>query len=182
MQEKDIAIVFDCGATNVRVIAMDKSGSILASNSMSNETDEDPHYPGGRIWDLDKLWGKLCKAASAVTTEIDTQRIAGATVTTFGVDGAFTDKKGELLYPVISWQCQRTAPIMNNIDKYLPLKEIYKTSGVYPYAFNTINKMVWFKENRPDIIEKAHRFLFIPSFVKRVNHIVNGGISFRNHY
>ncbi|TLX73491.1 L-fuculokinase [Labilibacter sediminis] len=165
MFEKDIAIVFDCGATNVRVIAMDKAGQILASHAMPNETDDDPHFSGGRIWDIEKLWGKLCKAAKVVTSEIDTTRIAGATVTTFGVDGAFTDEKGELLYPVVSWQCQRTAAVMENIEKYIPLKKLYAISGVYPYAFNTINKMIWFKENRPDILEKAHRFLFIPSLL-----------------
>lgn len=163
MTQKDIAIVFDCGATNVRVIAMDTSGEILASHSMSNETDEDPNCAGGRIWDIEKKWGKLCYAAKKVTSEIDKNRIAGTTVTTFGVDGAFVDKKGNMLYPVISWQCARTQPIMENISKYVPLAKLYEISGVYPYAFNTINKMIWFKENRPDIIEKAHRFLFIPS-------------------
>lgn len=165
MLEKDIAIVFDCGATNVRVIAMDRSGKILASHTRSNETDEDPNFAGGRIWELEKLWGKLCEASKKVTAEIDTRRIAGVTVTTFGVDGTFVDEDANLLYPVISWQCQRTASIMNKIEKYLPLKAIYKISGVYPYAFNTINKMIWFKENRPDIIEQAHRFLFIPSLL-----------------
>lgn len=165
MLEKDIAIVFDCGATNVRVIAMDKSGQILASHSMPNETDEDPHYTGGRIWDIEKLWSKLCKASTIIADSIDTNRIAGATVTTFGVDGAFVDKAGELLYPVISWQCQRTSAIMNNIEKYIPLKDLYAESGVYPYAFNTINKLIWYKENRPDIIEQSHRFLFIPSLL-----------------
>lgn len=165
MNQKDIAIVFDCGATNVRVIAMDKSGKQIASHSFPNETDEDPHYPGGRIWDLDRLWGKLASAARHVTAEIDCNRIAGATVTTFGVDGAFVDKQGELLYPVISWQCERTTPIMVNIEKYMPLSELYKASGVFPYAFNTINKMIWFRENRPDVLKKAHRFLFIPSLL-----------------
>ncbi|MGQ1786052.1 MULTISPECIES: L-fuculokinase [unclassified Saccharicrinis] len=165
MQEKDIAIVFDCGATNVRVIAMDKHGSILASQSKPNETDEDPYTPGGRIWDLDKLWEKLCGAANVVTSQIDTNRIVGVTVTTFGVDGAFVNELGDLLYPVISWQCERTVSIMDNIEKYLPLEEVYKVSGVYPYAFNTINKMIWFKENRPEIIEQSHRFLFIPSLI-----------------
>ena len=165
MNQKDIAIVFDCGATNVRVIAMDKSGKQLASHALPNEIDEDPHYPGGRIWDLDKLWQKLVSAAKHVTAEIDCNRIAGATVTTFGVDGAFVDAQGELLYPVISWQCERTTPIMANIEKYIPLTELYKTSGVFPYAFNTINKMIWFRENRPDVLENAHRFLFIPSLL-----------------
>ncbi|TRX63539.1 L-fuculokinase [Carboxylicivirga sp. M1479] len=165
MIEKDIAIVFDCGATNVRVIAIDDAGQILSSYALPNETDEDPHYAGGRIWDLEKLWGKLRKAAKYVTSEIDCSRIAGATVTTFGVDGAFVDEKGELLYPVISWQCQRTSAIMDNIDKYLPLQDLYKITGVYPYAFNTINKMIWFKENKPEIVDEAHRFVFIPSLL-----------------
>ncbi len=165
MLEKDIAVVFDCGATNVRVIAIDKSGQILASHTLPNETDEDPNYQEGRIWDLDKLWDKLCMSAKIITSKIDLQRIAGVTVTTFGVDGAFVDKKGTLLYPVISWQCQRTTPIIKNIKKYIHLKELYSISGVFPYAFNTINKMIWFKENRPDIIDSAHRFLFIPSLL-----------------
>ncbi len=160
---KDIAIVFDCGATNVRVIAMDTKGQILASKSAPNETDPDPEHEGGVIWDIEKMWGKLCVAAKHVTSQIDPSRIAGATVTTFGVDGAFVDTEGELLYPVISWQCERTHPIMDSIEKYLPLEELYSISGVYPYAFNTINKMIWFRENRPDIINQAERFLFIPS-------------------
>lgn len=160
---KDIAIVFDCGATNVRVIAMDAKGQILASKSAPNETDPDPHHEGGVIWDIEKMWGKLCVAAKHVTSQIDSSRIAGATVTTFGVDGAFVDDKGELLYPVVSWQCPRTHPIMDNVGKYMPLDDLYALSGVYPYAFNTINKMIWFRENRPDVINEAHRFLFIPS-------------------
>lgn len=165
MIQKDIAIVFDCGATNVRVIAINKTGQILAAKSFPNETDEDPNYPGGRIWEMEKMWGKLCQAAQKVTSKIDLQRIAGATVTTFGVDGTFVSKEGNLLYPVISWQCPRMQPIMDTIEKYVPKQELYQISGVYPYAYNTINKLVWFKENRPEIIEKAHQFLFITSIL-----------------
>ncbi len=163
MIKKDIAIVFDCGATNVRVIAMDTKGQIVASQTMPNETDADPHLSGGRIWDVQKIWEKLCKAAQAVTAAIDTSRIAGVTVTTFGVDGTFTDETGQLLYPVISWQCPRTQSILEDISKYISVEQLYQISGVYPYAFNTINKMIWFKENRPDVVDQASHFLFIPS-------------------
>lgn len=165
MSLKDIAIVFDCGATNIRVVAINIAGEIIASKSFPNETDEDPFYPGGKIWDFDKLWGKLCKAARIVCNEIDTGRVAGITVTTFGVDGTFTDSNGEIIYPVISWQCQRTQPIMTNIEKYIPTKELFEISGVFPYSFNTIHKIIWFKENRPEIIQNAYRFLFMPSLI-----------------
>ncbi|WP_321372339.1 L-fuculokinase [uncultured Draconibacterium sp.] len=163
MSEKDLAIVFDCGATNLRVIAMDVHGKIVASESTANNTSPDPEFPGGVIWDVEEMWGKLCSASQNVMAAIDTKRIAGVTVTTFGVDGAFVDTRGKLLYPVISWQCQRTTPVMNEIGKYIPLEELYAEAATFPYAFNTINKLVWLKENRPEVIEKAHRFLFITS-------------------
>ena len=163
MPEKDLAIVFDCGATNLRVIAMDVHGKIVASESTANNTSSDPEFPGGAIWDVEEMWAKLCFASQKVMAAIDGKRIAGVTVTTFGVDGAFVDKEGKLLYPVISWQCQRTTPVMNVIGKYIPLEELYVEAATFPYAFNTINKFVWMKEKRPEVIEKAYRFLFITS-------------------
>jgi len=163
MPEKNIVIVFDCGATNVRVIAIDSHGRIIASESTANGTKPDPFNSSWRIWDAPEIWHKMCLASKKVTREIDTGRITGATVTTFGVDGTLFDSSGKMLYPVISWQCERTAPIMANIGKYIPVEDLYKECGVLPFTFNTINKLIWFAENKPDIIDKSHRFLFMPS-------------------
>jgi L-fuculokinase len=163
MTKGDIVIVFDCGATNVRVIAINSKGVILASESFPNNTQYDPYYPAYRIWDVNEIWDKMCRASKMVISRIDINRIAGVTVTTFGVDGTLFDISGKMLYPVISWQCERTNPIMANIDKYIPLIELYQESGVLPFTFNTINKLIWFSEQRPELIEQSHRFLFMPS-------------------
>jgi L-fuculokinase len=163
MPEKDIVIVFDCGATNVRVIAIDSSGRISAVESTANSTKPDPGNPAWRIWDAPEIWNKMCLASKKVTGKIETGKICGATVTTFGVDGTLFDRSGNMLYPVISWQCDRTVPIMANIGKYMPLEDLYGKCGVLPFNFNTINKLIWFAENSPGIIEKSHRFLFMPS-------------------
>ena len=159
----DIIIVFDCGATNVRVIAIDGKGKILASEAYPNNTRPDPFYPAYRIWDADEIWDKMCRASQSVVNRIDRKLIAGVTVTTFGVDGALFDKSGKMLYPVISWQCERTGPVMANIGKYLPLAELYSECGVQPFTFNTINKLIWLAENKPALIDKSHIFLFMPS-------------------
>jgi len=163
MPKGDIVIVFDCGATNVRAVAIDPGGKILASESFPNTTSPDPLYPSYRIWDIEEIWNKMCRASQKVVSQINVERIAGVTVTTFGVDGAFFDKAGNMLYPVISWQCERTNPIMSNIDKYLPVNELYSESGVLPFTFNTINKLLWFAEQKPGIVEKSYKFLFMPS-------------------
>lgn len=158
-------LIFDCGATNVRVIAMTPDGTVKASQSYPNRTVEDPLHPGGKIWPLEEIWKKLCKASVAVTSQINTSEIIGVSATTFGVDGTFVDRKGTPLHPVISWQCERTAPVMKKIDKYIPLNELYNKSGVYPYNFNTVNKLIWFKENRPQVFTDGVRFLFMPSLL-----------------
>ena len=160
---KDIAIVFDCGATNVRVVAINSKGDILASESLPNNTQADPYYPSGRIWDVEEIWAKMCSASRNVIQRINRDLIAGVTITTFGVDGTLFDKSGKMLYPVISWQCERTVPVMANIDKYLPLSDLYSEAGPLPFNFNTINKLIWFRENRPDLVDKTAMFLFMPS-------------------
>ncbi len=115
MPKGDIVIVFDCGATNIRVIAINSKGEILASESLPNNTQPDPYYPSYRIWDVNEIWNKMCLASQKVVNQIKIDRIAGVTVTTFGVDGTLFDKSGEILYPVISWQCERTNSIIANI-------------------------------------------------------------------
>ena len=163
MKNGDIVIVFDCGATNVRVIAINSQGVILASESLQNNTHPDPSYPSYRIWDAKEIWDKMCIASKKVISKINSEQIAGVTITTFGVDGTLFSKAGNMLYPVISWQCERTIPIMSGIDKYLPLSNLYRECGVLPFNFNTINKLIWLVEQKPELVEKSHRFLFMPS-------------------
>jgi L-fuculokinase len=163
MPKGDTVIVFDCGATNVRVIAINSKGVILAIESFPNNTRPDPSYPSYRIWDIKEIWDNMCLASQKVIRQINVNRIAGVTVTTFGVDGTLFDKSGKMLYPVISWQCERTNPIMANIDRYLSINELYGESGVLPFSFNTINKLIWLIEQKPEIVEKSSSFLFMPS-------------------
>lgn len=160
-----VVIVLDCGATNVRAVAVDSIGKIVAIHSIKNNTQPDPFFRTGLIWDVEEIWLKLIQCTQAVKNQIKEYKIVAITVTTFGVNGAPVDNEGKLLYPVISWQCQRTVPIMEDIKKYICLQKIYKTSGVNAYHFNTINTLIWLKENHPDVIDKMHAFLFITSLL-----------------
>lgn len=160
---RDIVIVFDCGATNVRVIAINSKGEIVSSESYANNPRPDPFYPAYRIWDINEIWNKMCLASKSVLGRIKAEEVLGVTVTTFGVDGTLFGKDGKMLYPVISWQCERTNPIMAEIGKYIDLTDLYKENGVLPFNFNTINKLIWFAEKRPDILNQSYRFLFMPS-------------------
>lgn len=162
MKQK-IILVLDCGATNVRTIAVSEKGEILASESLSNNTQPDPENRNYRIWDVNEIWNKFRTTTGKVLEKIKPENIAGITLTAFGVDGAPFNKSGKMLYPVISWQCQRTESVMRNIGKYIPVEHLYSINGIQPFNFNTINKLIWLKENRPAIIDQMDWFIFIPS-------------------
>ena len=160
-----LVIVLDCGATNVRSVAIDEKGNIVAQKSLPNNTQADPNFVGGLIWDIDEIWEKLITTLSEVLNKIDKQAIVAITITTFGVDGAPMTKSGKMLHPVISWACQRTQPIMDNIERYISLDKLYAISGVNAFSFNTINKLIWLKENKPEVLDLMDYFVFMPSLL-----------------
>jgi L-fuculokinase len=164
MSEK-LVIVLDCGATNVRAVAVDTKGRIIAMHNLANATRQDPDYQTGLIWDLDEIWNKACTCTKAVSEKINIKNLTGLTVTTFGVNGAPVNKQGKLLYPVISWQCQRTVPLMEKLESLVPFPAIYGISGVYRYSFNTIYTLLWLKENHPEVLDRMEGFLFISSLI-----------------
>lgn len=158
-------LCLDCGATNVRAILVDEKGNLVAKSSQPNSTDTGAENPDYHVWNADRILNQLAECTRNILPKVDATQIKGVTITTFGVDGALVNATGELLYPVISWKCPRTAEVMKTVDKYLPQAKLNEISGVGEFAFNTIYKLIWLKENRPELLEQAHAWLFISNIL-----------------
>ncbi|WP_044203183.1 L-fuculokinase [Flammeovirga sp. OC4] len=162
---KDLAVVLDCGATNIRAIILDKEGQVVAKYAVNNNSRPDPSNEEYTIWDIEEIMDKLSYCSQKVIELVDHKRIASIGISTFGVDGAFVGEDGQLLSPVISWKCQRTIPVLDTIDKYFSKEELLMKTGVGAFSFNTINKMIWYKENQAETILEAKHWLFISSLI-----------------
>jgi L-fuculokinase len=158
-------LILDCGATNVKACLIDTKGRIIASHSLPNETVADPNFAGGLIWDIDSIWNKLSVCSRNICSGIKDVEIIAVTVTTFGVDGAAMKADGTVCYPVISWQCSRTGVIEKNIGKYFDPEWLYGVSGLQSYHFNTIHKLIWLRENRPDVLKEMDYYVLMPSLI-----------------
>ncbi|AZQ64954.1 L-fuculokinase [Flammeovirga pectinis] len=163
--EKNIVMVLDCGATNVRAIAIDQEGQLIAKHAVPNVARKDPNHSDYTIWDIEEILDKLSFCTKKVLAEIDPKKVTSIGVSTFGVDGAFVDGKGGLISPVIAWKCKRTIPVLTSIDKYFNKEDLFLSSGVGYFSFNTINKMIWYKENEDNTIQTAKHWLFISSLI-----------------
>ena len=158
-------LCLDCGATNVRAILVDEKGTLVAKASQPNSTDAGAENPEYHVWNAERILSQLADCARQIMPQVDAAEVKGVTITTFGVDGALVDEQGELLYPVISWKCPRTAEVMKQVGKYMPQSRLNTLSGVGEFAFNTIYKLIWLRENRPELVEKAHAWLFISNIL-----------------
>lgn len=169
--KQEVILVLDCGATNVRAIAIDRQGKIVARASTPNASDISAENSAWHQWSLDAILQRFSDCCQKIASELSACCIRGMTVTTFGVDGALVDNQGRLLYPVISWKCPRTALVMKNIDRLISSRQLQDISGVGAFSFNTLYKLVWLRESHPQLVENAYAWLFISSLI---NHRLTG--------
>ncbi|NLE30456.1 MAG: L-fuculokinase [Phycisphaerae bacterium] len=170
-----IVIVWDCGATNFRAVAIDSNGRILAQAKAPNQTVPQPGGPPEwRIWDIEKIFSDLCRLTTQVVSQIDKTRIKALTITTWGADAAPVDREGNLVYPLISWQCPRTVPIMERVKTQLDANDVFRRTGYQFMSFNTLFKLMWIHENAPDAWEKTYKFM---NHTGILNHRLTGRFS-----
>ncbi|ENM5728593.1 L-fuculokinase [Vibrio mimicus] len=160
-----VVMVLDCGATNLRAIAIDSKGAIVSSHFLKNTTKCDEQNRDFHVWDFEEIWQKLVECGQHVIRQIGAGNVKALTVTTFGVDGAPFDKNGQQLYPIISWKCPRTVPVMAQVEEEIDRLELFRDNGIGNYSFNTLYKLRWLKEHEPNVYSKMDKFVFISSMI-----------------
>jgi len=164
--QDDLVLVFDCGSTNIRAVAVGTSGEPVASASRTNGP---ARQPGGRaewlIWDVGEIWRKITETAREVSNIVGADRIKAITITTWGADGAPVSRDGTPTYPPISWRCPRASDMAEAISGKISPWELYKITGYQVISFNTLLRMMWLRRNVPDTLDRAHTWLMMPGLL-----------------
>lgn len=92
--------------------------------------------------------------------------IAGIGVTSFGETFVMTNGKGEPLLPSMLYTDPRGEKECAQLAEELGSKEkIAEITGVRPHEMYSISKIMWVKNNRPDIFEKTAHIFLIEDFI-----------------
>ncbi len=160
-------IGIDLGSTNLKVVIYQPDGTSVASASAPMDLlHPDPDHPDWAVWDPDRIWNHIGRLLQeTVATLDDPSAIRAVAVTGLGMDGVPVAKDGTVLYPFISWHCPRTAPQYERWLEQVGADKQFAITGNPVWTFNTVFRLQWMKENEPELLAKAERWLVIEDFL-----------------
>lgn len=155
----------DIGTSACKVAIFDLNGNVVAQ-----ENEPYPVYYPKRDFveqDANEWWQSVCKATKKCIqkNEIHAQNIVG-----IGVDGQSwtalpVDETVKPLYHAIIWMDRRSSKQCAEVLAKIGEARIFAVSGNSFDAGYTTPKILWLKENEPDIYRNTYKFLQSNSYI-----------------
>ena len=163
----DLIMGIDLGSTSIKAVMYDLSGKPVAEASAKLDTsNDDPAHPAWCVWKHQDIWYSVKTVISQSVKKIPSGgKLRAMAVTGFGMDGLPLNKDGIELYDLISWHCPRTLPQFEQTQKIIDPKEMFSETGMRPMVINSIYRIMWMQQNKPEIIDKAAKWLLIEDYV-----------------
>lgn len=163
----DLLLGIDIGATGIKAGFFHPDGRIAAIASRRNApVEQHDGEPGWMVWDAESLWATVCQCIrEGLETVGNPGQVKGVACTGFGADGVPMTEDGNKLYPIISWHCKRTLPQWKEVSQRLGDETIFNITGYHNYPINTLNRLLWFQQNRPDVLERTYRWLQVQDYI-----------------
>jgi xylulokinase len=160
-------LAHDMGTGGNKVVLYDNEGTIIAKSFQSYPT----LYPQPRWAEQRPLdwWRALVDGTRQVLSEvqIDKSKIAAISFSGQGMGNVPVDKNGNLLRDTtIVWFDSRSTEQANRVLEKIGPDRWYKITGCgFDPAFFTGFKLMWVKENEPELFKKTHVFLATKDYI-----------------
>ena len=160
-----IFAAIDVGTTGGRTILFDENGKELARDYQEWESI----YPTPVMVEQDaNSWWNAIKGTidgSIQKGKINAEDIVSLSITNQRETIVPVDAQGEPLHNALVWQDRRTTKECEFISEKIGIEKIYTTTGLTIDPYFSSSKILWFKNNKPDIYKKTHKFLLVADFI-----------------
>lgn len=159
-------IGMDCGTTNIKAIIMSEEGKRMAEASRPS-TFLNPG-PNMHEQDANEWWKQAKEIFHSLMSQVDihvAENICGLSISSHTVSMLPLDKDGQPLRNALTYQDGRSARQMYQILVKMGFDHFVNTVGGQPSVAFLPCKLLWFKENEPELFEKTECFLQASSFI-----------------
>ena len=156
----------DLGTTNVKAMIMDENGNVAASASRAN-TLIVPE-PNNAEQDSNLWWKNTVEILQEVTQKSGSEivkRIRGISVSSQTVTMLPVDAEGTPLRNAIIWMDGRSGKQLEYIIDRIGFDRYVSIIGGQPDTGFLPNKILWYKENEPELFAKTYKILQASSYI-----------------
>lgn len=158
-------IGLDLGTTTVKATVYSEKGIPVADSSLERIllTPKEGYFEQ----DANTWYEDSCTVIKAATKDIDKNDVAGISISSQGITTVPVDEEFNPLNNAINWMDVRSVDSWKRFLDEVGVKYIQKTTGysVSCDAPKFVAKMMWVKENLPEVYNKTRYFLMPASFV-----------------
>ena len=162
---KDYLLGIDIGTSACKVAIFNKSGQVMASAS----GDYPVYYPreGWAQQKPDEWWSAVC---GAIRECLKMGNIFGEQIAGIGIDGQSwsaiaIDREGNVLTDTPIWMDTRAQEICDRLNNEIGSENIFQVAGNSLQPSYTTAKIVWYKENMPEVYGRIYKILQSNSFI-----------------
>jgi len=153
----------DLGTTGVKAISFTPEGKVLAR--AYQEYEELYPRPEWVEMDPEKIWRSTKHVIRQVALNTKKDPIQAIGLSVLGEAVTPIGKDGKPLYNSITAVDRRSIEETRWLERNLEKKHLFQITGMPPHPSYSISKILWIKNNRPDIFEKTWKFLLYEDFI-----------------
>lgn len=149
----------DLGTTGCKSIIFTASGDIVSEAYVEYPLI---HTPEGFIEQDAEIWWELAKSVireAVIKAGVNSQDIRALSVSSQGIAFVPVDRSGKTLCNAISWLDMRADRQTGYITGRFGESEIYRRTGKRISPAYSLPKIMWIKENKPEIYGQTWKFL-----------------------
>ncbi len=164
MPHHDLVLGLDVGTTNLKCLAVDVTGTIVAQ--WSEPTPQAHPRPGWTDFEPGPLWEAACRAIRAVVSQVEhPEAIRGIAVSSLAESVVPVGAHGEPLAPAIAWFDLRTVAEYEWLRDRLGYETLFNVSGLNPDPMFGLCKILWAKNHQPEAFRQVRHWLHLADYV-----------------
>lgn len=152
-------LAFDFGASSGRAIIGKFENGKIELEEVHRFSNDPVSVGGTTYWDVLRLFYEIKQGIIKAKQAGGFDSIG---IDTWGVDFGLLDEFGCLLENPIHYRDKRTVGMIEEAEKYISKREMYDITGIQFMELNTVFQLLALKKERPHILERADKMLFMP--------------------
>ncbi len=158
-------LAHDLGTSGNKAALFSTDGTLIGSQIVSYPTHYFHHN-----WveqNAEDWWNAVCESTKTLlqTTKISPEEIAAVSFSGQMMGCLCVDKQGNPLRPAIIWADQRSQIQAAQVAEHISQKDYYNIVGHPNTASYGIQKLMWIRDNEPDIYEQTYKILNAKDYI-----------------